>query len=298
MSRLLFNRKAEAQRMWMNSRANGTLRFTRPILSLCLLLLVVVVPELRAQSANEFDSYKVRLEAFWLYSNPSGSLQASTGGDRIDLHRTLGFSNYSSFAAKLDWKFTHKNHLYLVSYPYRRSRETVISRTIEFQGKTYEAGLAIKSNLDANMYGLGYQYDIIRRKRGHLGIAAQFNLFDTHASINAAAQVTGDGVHHAAVSASTSLLAPIPVAGPEFRLYVTNSPRLFVEGQVNGMYFFGYGDFVSTAGSLGLSVTKHVGIRAGYQLASRLVVKNDSSTNRIGLRLTQKGPFAGFEFSF
>ena len=60
-------------------------------------------------------------------------------------------------------------------------------------------------------------------------------------------------MHHAAVSASASLLAPIPVKALEFRLYVTKSPRLFVVEQVNGMYFFNYGDFVPTAGSLGLS---------------------------------------------
>jgi hypothetical protein len=105
-------------------------------------------------------------------------------------------------------------------------------------------------------------------------------------------------VHHAAVSASGSLQAPIPVAGPEFRLYLTNSPRVFIDGQVNGMYFFGYGSFVSAAGSLGFSITKHVARRAGYHLASHLVIHNDSSTNRIGLRLNQQGPFAGVQFSF
>lgn len=121
---------------------------------------------------------------------------------------------------------------------FNSSRETVLTRTIVFQGQTFEAGLTTQSSLSSPMYGFGYQYDIIRRRRGHLGLGAQINLFDSHASIKAAAQVTGDGVHHDAVSASASLLAPIPVAGPEFRLYLTNSPRLFVEGNLYGMYFF------------------------------------------------------------
>jgi hypothetical protein len=33
-------------------------------------------------------------------------------------------------------------------------------------------------------------------------------------------------------------LPPIPVAGPQFRLYLTDSPRVFVEGNVYGMYLF------------------------------------------------------------
>jgi hypothetical protein len=39
---------------------------------------------------------------------------------------------------------------------------------------------------------------------------------------------------------------------------------LFVEGQVLGMYFFGYGNFVSTADDLGFSITKHLSVNASY----------------------------------
>ena len=124
------------------------------------------------------------------------------------------------------------------------------------------------------------------------------SLFNASASISAAAQVIGEGVHQAATVAKASLLAPIPVAGPDFRFYLTNSPRLFVEGQVNGMYFFGHGNFVSTADDIGLTITKHLSVNAGYQLGSRLVVKNDANSNRIGLRLTQSGAIVGLQASF
>jgi hypothetical protein len=62
------------------------------------------------------------------------------------------------------------------------------------------------------------------------------------------------------------------------------------------MYFFGYGNFVSTADSLGITVNKHFSVNAGYQLASRLNVNGTS--NRIGLSLKQKGPIVGMEFTF
>jgi hypothetical protein len=263
-----------------------------------LLCVVAIAPTVLAQSNDEFDSYKVRLEGFWAYSNPSGSLQGSADSGTVDLQKDLGFNSYSTFVGKLDWKFTHKNHLYVLGIPFNSSRETVLTRTIVFQGKTFEAGLTTQSSLSSPMYGFGYQYDIIRRRRGHLGLGVQINLFDSHASIKAAAQVTSDGVHHEAVSSSASLLAPIPVAGPEFRFYLTNSPRVFVEGNVYGMYFFGYGNYVSSFGDLGFTITKHLSLNAGYQLGSRLVVNNNSSSNRIGLNMTQRGPLVGVEFSF
>jgi hypothetical protein len=268
--------------------------FVCAICALCLLS----GPKILAQSSEEFDSYKLRLEGFWAYSSPTGTFQGAADSGYVDLTGDLHFGAYSTFAGKVDWKFTHKNHLYVLAIPFNSDRQVFLDRTIVFNGKTFNAGLSVQANLRSPMYGFGYQYDVIRRRRGHIGLAAQFNVFDSHASINAAAQITGDGVHHAAIYAAGSLLAPIPVAGPEFRYYLTNSPRVFIEGDIYGMYFFGYGNFMSSFGTLGLTVTRRLSLNAGYQLASRLVVNNNSSTNRIGLTMTQKGPLVGLEFSF
>jgi len=258
----------------------------------------VATPELHAQD-EDFDSYKLRIDAFWFRSNPSGSIQSAGqyGFGLVDIDKDLGLDSFSTFAGKMDWKFTRKNHLYFVVIPFDRSRQTVLNRTVVFQGQTFDAGLVTQGNLRANLFAPGYQYDIIRRKRGHLGIAFQINLFDTEANISAAAQVTAGGVQQAARSASGSLLAPIPVAGPEFRVYLTNSPRLFLEGNVYGMYLFGYGNFVSSAGTLGLTLSKNLSVNAGYQLGSRLEVKSNAS-DRIGINLTQKGAIVGLELSF
>jgi hypothetical protein len=262
------------------------------------LLILVTAPGLRAADNDaDFDSYKVRISGFWFYSNPSGNFQGSTESGVIDLQKDVSFASYSTFTGKIDWKFTRKNHLYLVGSSFDQSRAVTLNRVIVFQGQTFDVGLATRANLSAPMIAPGYQYDIIRRKRGHLGIGFQIDLFDTSASLNAAAQVTSDGVQHAAVSAKGSLLAPIPIAGPQFRFYLTNSPRLFVEGSLYGMYLFGYGNFVSTADDLGLTLTKHLSVNAGYQLGSRLVV-NNKNADRIGIHLTQQGPIVGLEASF
>jgi len=276
---------------------SSSARLTFGLLVLCV---IAFVPKLSAQSTEEFDSYKIRLEGGWMYSTPTGSLQGSATTDigSIDLEKDLHFQPYSTFFGKLDWKFTHKNHFYVFGTRLTSSQETVLGRTITFDGQTFVAGLTTQSTLDSPVYGIGYQYDIIRRRRGHLGLGVQVNVFDTSASIRAAAQITADGVHHAAISASDSLVAPIPVAGPEFRWYLTDSPRLFVRGQVYGMYFFGYGNYVSAAGELGYSINGHLNIKAGYQLGNRLVVNRDTSTNRIGLNLTEKGPIVGLEVHF
>jgi hypothetical protein len=261
-----------------------------------LFLLLGFAPAIHAQKHEDFDQYRLKLDGIWFYSTPSGTIQGQGDTVPVDFQKDLGFNSYSTFGSGLDWKFTRKNHFLLDFSRFNSSHETVLQRDITFQGTTFEAGLQTHGELDALFFSPGYQYDIIRRKRGHLGIGIHFNTFDTSAKISAQAQVTGDGTHYAAKSASGSFIAPIPVAGPQYRVYPMNSPRLFVEGEVYGMYFFGYGNYLQLADSVGYSVGKHVSLKAGYQLASRLIV--NAQTDRIGIHMTQKGATAGLEFSF
>jgi len=269
------------------------------VITITFLLLLVLPGASRAQKHEDFDEYKLRIETSWFYSNPSGSLQGRSSEVPIDFHKDFGFSSYSTFSGKVDWKISHKNHLYVDIIPFNSSRQTVLQRDITFRGNTFVANAVVQTELHAFLVAPGYQYDIIRRKRGHLGIAVQFDLFNTSAKIKAAAQVVGTPpVNFGPLSANGSILAPLPVAGPQFRLYLTDSPRLYVEGGVNGMYFFGYGDFVSTADKLGVNVNKHVSFTAGYQVGSRLIIKDNTQSNRIGLRMSQKGPVVGAAFTF
>ena len=252
---------------------------------------------LRAQKHEDFDQYRLRLSGGWFYSTPSGTIQGEGDTVPVDFQKDLGFNSYSTFGTGLDWKFTRKNHFLLDFSRFNSSNQKVLRRTITFQGQTFEAGLQTQGQLDALFISPGYQYDIIRRKRGHLGIGIHFNTFDTSAKISAQAQVTGDGTQYDAKSASGSFIgadsgrrAAVPSCTP------SNLPGFFVEGDVYGMYFFGYGNYVSLEDSIGYSVGKHISLKAGYALASRLIV--NAQTDRIGIHMTQKGATAGLEFSF
>src|SRR5215471_14406074 len=97
------------------------------LLLIMLFLPAVVVPML-AQEETEFDSYKVRVSGFWFYSNPSGNLQGSSGTGAIDFDKDLGFNSYSTFSGKVDWRFTRKNHLYVVGSSYNQTRERTLDR--------------------------------------------------------------------------------------------------------------------------------------------------------------------------
>jgi hypothetical protein len=261
-----------------------------------VLFLVGGVPHLCAQDKQDLDAHSFRLDAFWFYSQPSGSFHGSGNQGRFDLHRDADFNSYNTVTAELEWKFTRKNHLHFLFLPVNQSKQFILTHTVTFQNHTFDAGLAASGRLENYVFAPGYQYDILRRKRGHLGIVVQLNLFYIRGTLSVSAQIVNGTLHSGQVSSST-LRAPLPVAGPDFRYYVIpNSRRLFVSGNLLGMYFFGYGNFISSYGTIGFSINEHLNFQGGYQVSSRLNIK--SKNERIGLNLTQNGAVAGLEFSF
>ena len=62
------------------------------------------------------------------------------------------------------------------------------------------------------------------------------------------------------------------------------------------MYFFGYGNFISTAATVGVNVSRHLDVTAGYRLGSDLAI--NGTTSRLSVRLTQRGPTAGLVLTF
>ncbi len=261
-----------------------------------LVLGAVLAPMLRAQGGDEFDQYTLRLEGYWLNVHPSGSIHGTGTFDtqEIDLRKDFGLPNYSTVYGRLDWKFTHKNHLYLFGLPFDATRERALARTVTFENQTFTPGITARTELRNLLIGLGYQYDFIRRRRGHLGVAIQANILNTTAKISAQAQVV-NGVTLASASASKTLFAPLPVLGFQGRIYPFHSPRFFIEGNVFGMYFFGYGNFLSSTGTAGIGLTRRLSINGGYAMGSRYTIRN--TNNRLGIQFTETGPIVGIEFS-
>jgi hypothetical protein len=84
---------------------------------------------------EDFDAYKLRIDAGWYYSNPTGSIQGASDTGSIDLNKDLGFSSYPTFSGKVDWKFTRKNHFYVTIIPLNTSRQTVLTGRLLFRGR-------------------------------------------------------------------------------------------------------------------------------------------------------------------
>jgi hypothetical protein len=261
-----------------------------------LIVLVVAVATGNAQNGDgrDLNDYKWRVEGNGWFWHPSGYFGARSSNNYVDVSHDFGFSNYSTFTGNLDYRFRAKHHLLLNITPSYNSRTATLNRVIDFQGQEFEVGSQVSADLHFLNIAPGYQYDILRRNHGLLGIELDLNLIDTKISLQVAGNVNGQSGSGAATRSS---FYPLPAVGPVFRWYpLHDSNRLSFDGSVRGMYFFGYGDFVSARGNVSVGLTEHLALRGGYQLGSRLSIHGTS--DEIAVRLTHKGPTAGLEYSW
>ena len=121
------------------------------------------------------------------------------------------------------------------------------------------------------------------------------NLAYTDARLKLEGNVSGSGGSGSgSVSSEGSVFAPLPAVGPTFRWYpIPDSPRLYLDGNLTGMSFFGYGNFISAGATVGFPISHSWDVRAGYLMGSRL--KIEGSSDQIAIRLTQKGAVIGVE---
>lgn len=223
----------------------------------------------------------------------NGSFTGKANSGTFDLSRDFNFGSYSTFSGLADWRFKRKHHVLLGVSPVTSSRRATLSRTVEFQGVTYDVGTSVAAEIKSLSIAPGYQYDIIRRNRMSLSIATQVYLLNTSADLSGTVTVSGQSEIR---KASGSIFAPLPIIGPRVRWYPLHTGRLAVDGTFQGMSFFGYGNFMTARGTADVALSRHWRLNLGYQMGTRL--KIDTGTNEIGIRLTQKGPIAGFEASW
>jgi hypothetical protein len=268
--------------------------FLRGTLAL-ILLLSFAGSSLHAQEDEGYsgpEGYKFRITGQFWYATPIVSIAGSSSENQIDFNKDFGFQEYSTFNAGLDWHFKRKHHLLFIVSPNETQRSAILQQNITFRGKTFLAGSSTKADLRTYSFAPGYRYDIFHHPTWHVGIVAQMNLLDIKATITGSLLQPGQITTG---SASGSVFAPLPVFGPEGRFYFARN-HAFVDANVKGMYFFGYGNFISTQGAAGVLLTHNIGLVGGYEMGSRLVIKGTS--DRLNVRSTQRGPIGGLEFNF
>ncbi len=261
---------------------------------IAVILCLAALPLVRAQDAGDLDNYKWRVDGNWWYSHPSGYFGDNRTNNYVDINKDFGFGSYSTFTGRLDWHFARKHHFLLTGTPNYNSKTGTANRTIMFGGRTFDVGAAVSASVNSINIAPGYQYDIIRRDHGFLGLEIDLNFIETTAKLALSGNVNGTG---GAVSGSTSFWAPLPDFGLAGRWYpLQDSNRLSFGGSFRGMPFFGYGNYMTGRADVGVGLTKHLNLRGGYEMGSRLSIHG--TADQVAVQELHRGPTAGIEFDW
>jgi hypothetical protein len=169
---------------------------------LCACAVMTLAPT-QAKADDEFDNAKWKLQLNGWISAPSGYFNGADHNGYFDLERDFGFGNYATFNGKLDWRFKRKHHLLFGATPALSSRTTTLTRTIVWQGQTYDVGARVEANIESLILTPGYQWDFLRRRSGWLGLLVNCNLAYTQAKLKLAASVSGGGTGGSATTQSS-----------------------------------------------------------------------------------------------
>ncbi len=207
-------------------------------------------------------------------------------GSVIDFKNDLGLTDQKFPALQLQLK-AGRNKLRFQYIPISYSQSATLTRSIIFNGQLYAIGLPVSSTLDWKAYRFGYEFDIISRDRGFLGVIAEAKYTDVSATLIVTATSS-----HPGIDEFDHARAPIPAIGGIGRFYLI--PNLSLTADITGFRLpdsaikDASGHYVDVDAYATLNFTRNIGVKGGYRaLDLGYGFKTDSGT------FTLTGPYFG-----
>jgi hypothetical protein len=207
---------------------------------------------------------------FW---KPSPTLMLSTdtlidaGVNEVDFVEEFAIPDtyFPEFRASIGRN--HKFRTGFVTFTYEE--ETVITRTIRFQGRTFNIGAPAIADINWKLYRFGYEWEFVSGRDGYLSLVTDLKYNRVEASIDSPVLTA---------AATTDVTAPIPTLGVAGRGYL--APALSVTGEFTAMKmgwqddelkFFDF-DLYGT-----VNFGRNVGVVGGYRsVVARYLLDGDS----------------------
>jgi len=167
------------------------------------------------------DDYHVELSyALWRPGRTLLIASESLGilGDRIDLVTDLGFDTRTFQDFKVVLRPSPKFKLRFGVTPIKYEGDTILTRSIVFNGQRYTVGLPVTSELEWKSWRFGIEYDFISRSRGFFGVIFEGKYTDLNVELQAPL-----------IAEFTHVKVPIPTIGAIGRVYVAKNVALTAE---------------------------------------------------------------------
>ncbi|MCL4814932.1 MAG: hypothetical protein KJ061_20810 [Vicinamibacteraceae bacterium] len=209
------------------------------------------------------EKYHVEISVGYWNPEPEmviSSEQLGIPGSDIDFVTDLGIEKERFGDFRLILRPARK-HKFRVSYlPMKYEAESVLSRTLVFNGIAYQVGLPVQSTFEWKAWRFGYEWDFIYRDRGFVGLLLEAKYTDVRADLVSAV-----------ASEFVEAKAPIPAIGGIARGYLLSN--LAITGEVTGFKLPGSvverdndsGSYLDFDIYATLNFTHNLGVQGGYR---------------------------------
>jgi hypothetical protein len=233
--------------------------------------LIVLTGSVSAHAQLPAEDHVVELGVMFWKPSPGLILSTDTllsaGVNEVDFVQEFGLEDkyFPEFRATIGRN--HKFRTSFVTFDY--DAETIITRTIVFQGRTFTIGAPATADIKWNLYKFGYEWDFVSRERGFVGFIADLKYNKVRASIDSPALTS---------AATTDVTAPVPTIGVIGRGYL--APAVSITGEFTG-FSLTPGDDEAKLFDFDLygtvSMGRNFGVQGGYRsVVVDYVVDEDS----------------------
>ncbi len=195
-------------------------------------------------------------------------------GTNIDFTDDLGYTATRFRDLRIVLRPTRKAKFRIQYTPIRYEADTSFSRTIVFNGVAYPIGVPVESSFDWKVWRFGYEYDLLYRSRGFIGILAEVRYTQMDARL-----ATNSPAISPRYEEFTRSKAPLPALGVVARAYPL--PALAVNFEISGMKVPDVdpdyqGNYVEWDLNGTFNVTNNVGIQMGWRKSTTfLAIEQD-----------------------
>ncbi len=234
------------------------------------------------------------------YQSINADLRSSVGAlpeVSVDLD-DLGMDREDwSWALEGRWRFKPKWMLVGLAYQFEHDGARAISRDFNFEGKEFQAGTFLNTEISINTYIVDLMYQVYDSERAEVLVGGGVHAIDFDVSMSGAAFI-GDQERQSA-RGSSELLAPLPnfrVQG--FYAINQNWGAAVALGWLSADYDGYDGSFSYLHPRIAYAFAEHWSITAGYQYVKIDVTHQESNNRESAFDMNFNGPTIFMSYRF
>ncbi|MEH6587478.1 MAG: outer membrane beta-barrel protein [Halioglobus sp.] len=202
-----------------------------------------------------------------------------------------------SWALEGRWRFKPKWMLVALAYQFDQDGNRSIDRDFNFDGKEFQAGASLDTNIQINTYILDVMYNVYSTDRAEIFLGGGIHAIDLDASITGGAFVADKEAKRA--KGSSEILAPLPNLRAQAFYALSDKWGLAVAmGWLSANYEDYDGSFTYIHPRIGYGFSENWSLTAGYQYVNIDLAHEKSSNRENEFNMDFKGPTIFLNFRF